>query len=146
MNRFIPSILAVFLLCCSCDEFRALPSDTRLDAGDWEEGEEQTVDEPEEKYSYVEVSGHYVKGFECSCFYPCDSDEMWWVIPGDELTEKYGTVLPLRDRHKEEGRLYVRLSGMVSELGSYGHMGGGDRRFEVQRVYEIRLSADSDCN
>ncbi len=142
MDRKRLSILILFLLLCSCDEFRALPPQHRIDVDEWEEGEEDVVEEPETSYSYVEATGHYIMGFECSCFYPCGSDEMWWVSGGD-LAEKYRDVLPIQERGRE--RVFVKLAGMVSELGRYGHLGGGDRRFEVMRVNEIRRSSDIDC-
>lgn len=137
------AMLVLCLVCCSCDEFRALPADTRIEARQWEDDEEPVIEEPEEIYTEVEVSGHYIYGFECSCFYPCGSEEMWWVVSG-ELYEEYREVLPRQERGRE--RVFVRISGMVSGLGRYGHLGGGDRALEVLQVYEIRRSNDSDCD
>ncbi len=133
----------IFLLCSSCDMWRSLPPDTGLDAGEGDVLEEQVAKEEDENYVFIEVSGQYILGFECSCFYPCASDEMWWVKSGDNLIERYNATLSMPERGHE--RVFVRLSGMRSDIGRYGHLGGGNRSFEVTRVHEIRRSSDMDC-
>jgi hypothetical protein len=142
MRCLMPAVLVLCLVCCSCEGWNAVPVGRRVEIDQWDDTEEQVIEEPEETYSYVEASGHYIAGFETSCFYPCGSEEMWWVVSG-ELYDKYNEVLPRQEKGRE--RVFARISGMVSSLGRYGHLGGGDRALKVMQVYEIRQSGDNDC-
>lgn len=136
------SCIVLLSIWISCDEYKAI--DPRLFPVDDSDSLAWSVEEEMEEeivYKYVEVMGHYVHAFEVSYFYPCGSDEQWWVT-GGMLRERYYKVV---ERRGDLERIYVRCGGMLSEAGRYGHMGGGDRAFEVTKIIEARKRSDIDC-
>ena len=88
----------------------------------------------------TKISGIYWSAFEVSALYPCGSDEVWWLIGSEEFYQRYWDL-----RLQTYERAFVRLHGIRSKLGHYGHLGGYDREFKVSRVIEIRKSSDTDC-
>lgn len=87
----------------------------------------------------MQYSGFYVRSFEVSSFHPCSSEEQWYAI-GEPLTSAY---LNCGVRYGDSA--YVVLYGTVSPPGSYGHLGGWDRKFYVSEVFEMRLPQTGDC-
>jgi hypothetical protein len=91
------------------------------------------------------VEGYLSFGFEESAFRPCGVDEIWWVdesSPSIELSETYQATV---DSELEYVRVYARLIGAQSEIGSFGHLGAYDRTFTVSRIVDMRTVEDGDC-
>lgn len=98
-----------------------------------------------------EHAGHYRTSFETSEFVPCNSDERWWV-DGPALAEVDSFLREISGLPKtteptplQDGRVFVRWSGVRSELGSHGHLGAYDRQFTAERILEIREPSEDDC-
>ena len=137
MRRLYLTIIAIFVFISACDSWEAVdPLERDLEPHEQVDGAVETP----VQYTYIIAKGHYVNGFENSYFYPCGTDEVWWVTPTTELINRYGDIST-----KYSERLYVKLSGKVSESGRYGHLGGGRRNFIVEGVFEIRKPTNIDC-
>ncbi len=99
-------------------------------------------------------SGIFISIFETSLFEPCDSDERWWLEVRDGVNELFWKKVDvLRAEHEQltDGPLnfgsppmYLIAKGEVSKLGEYGHMGQYDRRFDVKKFSEFRLSTNKE--
>jgi hypothetical protein len=86
------------------------------------------------------TEGIYSFGFEASFLGPCGRSETWWLNPTPEFLERYAALgLPAY------GEAFVRLTGRVSGLGSYGHLGLACREFTVVEVREVRPAGAEDC-
>jgi len=87
--------------------------------------------------------GTFTYGFEVVAFKPCNSDEVWWlngdIAPMTELRTTYEALT------KKMEPVHVRLRGLISERGNYGHMGGYQREFYLQDVLEVRAKEAGDC-
>jgi hypothetical protein len=84
--------------------------------------------------------GYVSFGFETSEFRPCGSREKWWVLSTKDLSQRYAKLSP-----KMYGTVYVRLKGMPTHKGTYGHLGVYQRQFAVQSVLEARAPRSDDC-
>ncbi|RMD92673.1 MAG: hypothetical protein D6813_05540 [Calditrichaeota bacterium] len=89
--------------------------------------------------------GFYAAGFEINSFEPCNTNERWWIVPGnkkavDQLLEGYFTII-----EQQPVRVYVRLLGRPSKKGKYGHLGEYEREFELDAVLELRPAQEKDC-
>lgn len=90
-----------------------------------------------------EWDGFYYIGFEINSFKPCGLDESWWVTGEDEpLEEFFSKYYEVADDGCE---VYIRVNGIKTEKGSYGHMGASDREFEVTETLEVRCRQEGDC-
>jgi len=93
--------------------------------------------------------GQFIYGFEQSNFYPCGSDEVWWVIDGEEYTRLTNEVaaLAIDDTTTSDScqGAFVVLRGIKSKKGSYGHMGVFDREFQLTEVIDVRCGTSDDC-
>ena len=91
-----------------------------------------------------DYAGTFTYGFEVVSFTPCNSTEAWW------LNGEAAAMTELRTRYaaltKTMQPVYVRLRGLASEHGSYGHMGGYQREFYLQDVLEVRAIQADDCH
>ncbi len=76
------------------------------------------------------VQGRYLLGFEESSFRPAGSSERWWVSFSSSLGDR---AAALSEAARGEG-IEVELSGDVSELGEYGHLGQYSRAFHVRDI------------
>ncbi|MHC4180357.1 MAG: hypothetical protein ACYSWU_22875 [Planctomycetota bacterium] len=90
--------------------------------------------------SEIDVHGHYAFGLEVASLHACDVDEVWWVEDPAGLLAGYNDVA-----EQEFEGVYVRLRGIRSPLGEYGHVGAYDRTFEVTGLYEMRTAGPDDC-
>ncbi|GAA3828307.1 hypothetical protein GCM10022242_32130 [Nocardioides panacisoli] len=79
------------------------------------------------------VRGVYRSGFETSEFQPGGSQERWSAHFSDGATADW--VVP---SWTEIGfwEQEVVVDGLLTQLGSYGHMGACDRGFEIRRIWE----------
>ena len=86
-----------------------------------------------------EAVGHYASGFEVSALVPCGSSERWWTtgIPDAEYRAIAGNM--------DYVDVYVRVRGIQSGPGSYGHMGAYERQFRVTEILELRAATADDC-
>ncbi len=92
------------------------------------------------------IEGYLSFGFEESAFRPCGVDEQWWVEESSrsiELLEAYRDVV---GSSQDYVRVYARLIGSRSEIGSHGHLGAYDRIFTVSRIVDMRPVEEGDCN
>ncbi len=90
-----------------------------------------------------DYAGSFTYGFEVVSFKPCHRDEAWW-LDGDaaaltELRTRYAAIT------QTEQPVHVRLRGLISERGVYGHMGGYQRQLYVQDILEVRAIQPGDC-
>jgi hypothetical protein len=88
-------------------------------------------------------SGSFTYGFEVIAFKPCNSTEVWW-LNGDaaamsDLRTRYAAIT------KTMQPVHVKLRGLISERGTYGHMGGYAREFYLQDVLDVRAKQPGDC-
>lgn len=89
--------------------------------------------------------GHYLSGFEISSFSPCAfPGQRWWVGENLEPVEEFIRASG-RDPIRQQTTVHVKWSGRASPLGRYGHMGGYQRDFTIEKVHEIRAARQSDC-
>jgi len=90
-----------------------------------------------------DYDGTFTYGFEIIAFKPCNSDEVWWLNgdlpPLKELRTRYEALT------KKVEPVHVKLRGLISERGFYGHMGGYQREFYVQAVLDVRAMQADDC-
>ena len=90
-----------------------------------------------------DYEGSFTYGFEIIAFKPCNSDEVWWLNgdlpPLKELRTRYEALT------KKVEPVHVKLRGLISERGFYGHMGSYQREFYVQAVLDVRAIQADDC-
>jgi hypothetical protein len=87
------------------------------------------------------VAGAFAWGFEVSAFAPCGLDEEWWVGTPEAMLEAYRRTA----RHEYE-YVFVRVRGMKSERGAWGHLGVYDRELNGVELLEMRpLAPDDPC-
>ncbi len=90
-----------------------------------------------------EYAGSFSYGFEVVAFKPCGTDEVWWVngepAAMTDLRARYAALT------KTMQPVYVRARGLISERGTYGHLGGYQREFYLQDVLEVRVKQSGDC-
>ena len=99
------------------------------------------VEPPIEDGPVEEVSGTFSWGWEFSALSPCGISESWWVKGPSSFLEEYSRV------SAESGLdVYVKIRGIRSERGSWGHMGAYDRQFRVVELVEIRGRTPDDCS
>ncbi len=89
--------------------------------------------------------GFYALGFEDSTFEPCARDERWWVAPVDEETARELNERYLEAYEQGGVRVFVRLRGVRSRKGSYGHLGSYERQLTVSQVLDVRAARPGDC-
>lgn len=106
----------------------------------------------------TEFAGIYQQGEEMSLFRKCGSQEKWWVNTKsksirekmqESVGEKMTEMLERRKRYGDEFKypeFFVRVKGLVSEKGHFGHLGQYDREFEITELIEIRSFAGNECN
>jgi len=114
-------------------------------------------DEPPLRDTTVELSGHYVSGFETSMFKPCalfpekfqgTAYEGWhgeatvWV----EWTDKALGGRKWPDVGKRQNpEYYVRWRGTLSGPGSFGHLGFAGYQLLVKELITVRIASKQDC-
>ncbi len=90
-----------------------------------------------------DYEGSFTYGFEIIAFKPCNSDEVWWlngdIPPLKELRTQYEAL------NKRMQPVHVKLRGLTSERGFYGHMGSYQREFYLQAVLDVRDIQADDC-
>ena len=84
--------------------------------------------------------GYVSFGFETSEFRPCGSKEQWWVLSTRDLSARYKKLSA-----NMYSPVFVRLRGVPTKLGQYGHLGAYQRQFEVTAVLESRPPKSDDC-
>ena len=137
MHKYCLILVALVLTVSACDSWEAVdPMERELEPHEHADGSSK----PQVKYTHVSVKGFVRFGFENSYFYPCGSEEVWWVSGGADIAKRYSQV-----RAKSNERVFVRMIGMKSELGRFGHLGGSRREFIVTKVIEIRKGTSIDC-
>ena len=82
----------------------------------------------------------YESGFEMSSFRRCDTDERWWVTGGSDIDARYRQVAAA-----DYEPVFVRLTGVTSATGEFGHLGAYRREIEVTRIIEIRALRPGEC-
>jgi hypothetical protein len=102
----------------------------------------------EEGERAIDVAGIYKYGFELSAFNPCDTDDHWQLagdltFHGRRFHEWLLEINPKPDRMYNE--VFVRIRGVRSDPGSFGHLGSLKYEFTVERVQELRARAPRDC-
>lgn len=93
----------------------------------------------------VLYSGHFAYGFETSSFVPCEGGEKWWVSGGaaySQFISAYSAAVS--DDYNYESA-YAEIIGVISDKGSYGHLGAYDRELQVNEVVEVRAASAGDC-
>ena len=88
-----------------------------------------------------EYEGRYTWGFETNSFQPCGVFENWWVT---------GEVNQLVDCHDslsagQFNPIHVRVRGIRSPLGIFGHMGACQREFFVTELLACEPVEDDHC-
>lgn len=81
-------------------------------------------------------------GFESSKFEPCNKNEKWWVDAPQEFYKDYMSITDSRYKYIP---IYIEVTGDVSVLGTYGHLGAYDREFTIIRVVTMRKATKHDC-
>jgi hypothetical protein len=74
--------------------------------------------------------GHYKFRREVLSLKPCDLEELWWVDQGSEILREHLTG----PDGSVGGELYIEVTGIVSERGSFGRFGAYDRKLVIQSV------------
>lgn len=91
-------------------------------------------------------AGRYESGFETSAFYPCGSDEQWWVTADSAAWARlHAPPARIDSAGYLEAVAFVRLRGRVSPPGEYGHVGAYDRELRVSEVLEVRAPEEGEC-
>ena len=121
MLRTIPTLLAVGLLGACSNENAVADADAIVQAG------------------------CYYTGFEASSFVPLPpkDTESWWVINppesfGSQLLSLAGDKLGRGDRFS----VAVKIRGILSKPGRYGHMGIADREVQILSFSDMRVPAE----
>ena len=90
-----------------------------------------------------EYEGSFTYGFEVIAFKPCNSDEVWW------LNGEVAALKALRTQYEALNKrmqpVHVKLRGLISERGFYGHLGSYQREFYLQAVLDVRDIQADDC-
>ncbi|MDQ8183893.1 hypothetical protein [Pelagicoccus sp. SDUM812005] len=88
-------------------------------------------------------------GFETQSFYVDEEDEAWWVSPQKDAFDKFGEDYGLR--LKQLGEEYavvlqykVKMKGVASKRGEYGHFGMFKRQFEVEEIVDFEWIGKDD--
>jgi hypothetical protein len=88
----------------------------------------------------IESEGLLSFDFEVSSFLPCGSQEAWWVVATNELSQQYGALnIPPGQS------AFSRLRGQRSGRGHYGHLSFYRYEFEVTEVVTLRPAQPADC-
>ena len=87
-----------------------------------------------------DVEGLYAEGFELMAFTPCTQPRPLWWTDDSDLSRQYHGVAA---RGYEP--VFVRLKGVLSDSGAYGHMGGATYSFDVTEIKEIRQRRPGEC-
>ncbi len=88
-------------------------------------------------------SGTLRWGFETQNIYVDGEDEVWWVSPREgtfeELGKDYGLRLnQLDEEHAVVLQYRVKLKGVASKKGKYGHFGIFERQLAVEEVVDFK--------
>jgi hypothetical protein len=79
-------------------------------------------------------SGEYCRGFERNDFQADGQNEKWWVV---DKTGKLQTLLP-KPLGVPQGTIRVAVSGELSPVGRYGHLGLYRHQLVVTQVHESK--------
>lgn len=91
-------------------------------------------------------AGRYESGFETSAFYPCGSDEQWWVTADSAAWARlHSPPARVQSAGHLEAVAFVRLRGRASPPGEYGHVGAYDREIRVDEVIEVTAPEEGKC-
>jgi hypothetical protein len=91
-----------------------------------------------------EYRGIYVSAFEASSFRACPSRAGWWWLSGelgpifDALPPRAGPELSLAG--------YIRVRGVRSKHGQYGHLGSYPYELVVREVLEVSADTAGKCS
>ncbi|HEY6226303.1 MAG TPA: hypothetical protein VI282_04185 [Verrucomicrobiae bacterium] len=88
-------------------------------------------------YVRTEASGTWKYGFERSEFVPVDRPkEKWWLkLPSRWWDENKSS--PVVKRGIEQDGATVRVSGLLSPTGKFGHLGAYNRELVVEKIDEV---------
>ena len=94
----------------------------------------------------VDMRGRYTLGFEANTFLPCGAGRAWWVSSLDSVPA-VGAYLTSRPAPAPQRgtTLFVRWRGVLSDSGSYGHLGAYPREFRPREALEVRDTTAADC-
>ena len=88
-------------------------------------------------YAEVDVTGIWTRGFEKNQFISDGTNnEKWWV---DWFADSRLDALTTQDYEQGFTVARVRLTGYLSPLGSYGHLGGYRREIVITNFNQIAL-------
>lgn len=91
-------------------------------------------------------AGRYESGFEASAFYPCGSDEQWWLTADSASWARlHAPPARIDSGGYREATAFVRVRGRVTGPGEFGHMGAYDRELTVTEVLEVRAPEEGSC-
>ena len=91
-----------------------------------------------------EYSGLYSREFEAVHFIECGSDENWWANTDPEID--YDIKMKYLSRKNTEVKyIFVRVKGVLSEIGKFGHFGMSERELNIQEILESGIDAPVDC-
>lgn len=87
-----------------------------------------------------DVSGLYAEGSEFSAFVSCsDHRDLYWIADSS-LSSAYQRIA-----RKPLDPVFVRLTGIRSDSGAFGHMGSAKYSFTVKTIVEIRARGPGEC-
>ncbi|MBK1880567.1 hypothetical protein [Pelagicoccus mobilis] len=94
-------------------------------------------------------SGTLRWGFETQSFYVDEEDEAWWVSPQKDVFNKFGEDYGLRlnqlgEEYAAVLQYRVKMKGIASKRGEYGHFGMFKRRFEVEEILDFEWIGKDD--
>ncbi len=84
------------------------------------------------------MEGIFTSGFEVMAFSQKGTNEEWWVsgVPESFFT-KYNSITKNTPEF-DYASVYVRVRGVKSKLGTYGHLGTYSREFKIEKLIEMR--------
>ena len=89
-------------------------------------------------YVRTEATGNWKYGFERSEFVPADRPkEKWWLkLPSRWWDENKSS--PLVKRGVNQDGVIVRVTGLLSPTGKFGHLGAYDRELVADTIQETK--------
>jgi hypothetical protein len=127
MRHLIALLIAVFFIGCATTRDEARPV--------------QRAKTPKELqvlgYTRVEATGTWKYGFERSEFVPNDRpNEKWWLkLPSRWWDENKNPAL--RRKGIEQNGVSIRINGLLSPKGQWGHLGEYDHEFVADSISSL---------
>lgn len=94
-------------------------------------------EEQRKEFESIVVEGYYSHGFEKMIFRPIESEKAWWVF-SYELNELL--------KSSKKPILRVKIRGMLSPIGKYGHGLDYERCLTEVEVLKVVGPDDSNCD